>query len=117
MEAFKLRVWELAMKVGNFCGCHQRADRSFFFRGYQFPVCARCFGLWCGYIIGLFAYKFYRPIYILCIGLMLIMLIDWLVQYLEVLMSNNIRRFTTGMLCGYGFINLLIGVIKILFLK
>ena len=25
-------------------GCHCRSDRSFFFRGKQFPLCARCTG-------------------------------------------------------------------------
>jgi uncharacterized membrane protein len=26
--------------------CHQRPERSFFFDGHQFPVCARCTGLY-----------------------------------------------------------------------
>ena len=33
--------------VGRFI-CHQRADRSFFVRGRQMPVCARCTGLYAG---------------------------------------------------------------------
>jgi len=28
--------------------CHQRPERSFFFRGHQFAVCARCTGLYFG---------------------------------------------------------------------
>src|SRR4051812_167741 len=32
--------------------CHQRPDRSFFWQGHQFPVCARCTGI---YLSGAFA--------------------------------------------------------------
>src|SRR3954470_13491308 len=33
--------------VGQFM-CHQRPERSFFLRGHQLPVCARCTGLYAG---------------------------------------------------------------------
>ena len=33
--------------------CHQRPDRSFFWDGQQFPVCARCTGLYLSAAIGL----------------------------------------------------------------
>ena len=33
--------------------CHQRPDRSFFIDGHQFPVCARCTGLYLSGAIGL----------------------------------------------------------------
>ena len=36
------------MRAGAATGCHQLPERSFFFRQYQFPVCARC----CGVLIG-----------------------------------------------------------------
>ena len=26
--------------------CHRKPERSFFFRGHQFPVCARCTGFY-----------------------------------------------------------------------
>jgi uncharacterized membrane protein len=32
--------------------CHQRSERSFHRRGAQFPVCARCFGLYAGALAG-----------------------------------------------------------------
>jgi len=32
--------------------CHQRPDRSFFWDGHQFPVCARCTGLYLSAAIG-----------------------------------------------------------------
>ena len=40
------------MKLGKSSGCHQRADRSFFWHGYQFPICARCTGVVSGYFWG-----------------------------------------------------------------
>jgi uncharacterized membrane protein len=33
--------------------CHQRPERSFFWAGHQFPVCARCTGLYLSAAIGL----------------------------------------------------------------
>ena len=33
--------------------CHQRPDRSFFWDGHQFPVCARCTGLYLSAAIGM----------------------------------------------------------------
>jgi uncharacterized membrane protein len=33
--------------------CHQRPERSFFLDGHQFPVCARCTGLYVSAAIGL----------------------------------------------------------------
>lgn len=32
--------------------CHQRAERSFHYQGAQYPVCARCFGLYAGAVVG-----------------------------------------------------------------
>ena len=33
--------------------CHQRPDRSFFWNAHQFPVCARCTGLYLSAALGL----------------------------------------------------------------
>lgn len=32
--------------------CHQRPERSFHWHGVQLPVCARCFGLYAGAVVG-----------------------------------------------------------------
>jgi uncharacterized membrane protein len=32
--------------------CHQRSERSFHYDGAQYPVCARCFGLYAGAVVG-----------------------------------------------------------------
>jgi uncharacterized membrane protein len=36
--------------------CHQRPERSFFLDGHQFPVCARCTGLYLSAAAGLMAW-------------------------------------------------------------
>jgi uncharacterized membrane protein len=40
--------------------CHQRPERSFFWDAHQFPVCARCTGLYVSAAIGLAAWITYR---------------------------------------------------------
>ena len=52
----KLKIWIKLMKMGAKLGCHQMPERSFFYKGYQFPVCARCTGLMAGYLLGIFVY-------------------------------------------------------------
>ena len=36
-----------------FFGCHARPDRSFYWNGKQFPICARCTGELAGMIAGI----------------------------------------------------------------
>ena len=104
----KIKTWETLMKIGNLCGCHQRADRSFFIAGYQFPICARCTGFYLGYTTALILYRIsHIPIW-LCALFMLIMFVDWFLQYKNICQSTNFRRLITGFLCGYGLLNLVI---------
>ena len=37
--------WVSLMEYGHKIGCHQMPERSFFYKEYQFPVCARCTGV------------------------------------------------------------------------
>lgn len=85
-----------------FCGCHQRADRSFFVKGQQMPVCARCEGEIIGMIIAVIAIFFLRPGFVVPAVLMIPMIVDGLIQNLGHIESNNIRRLITGILFGYG---------------
>lgn len=112
MKNFRLKLWEIAMKVGNACGCHQMADRSFFIKDYQFPLCARCTGVWIGYTAALIAQKKYTPSLWLCLAFMLIMFADWFLQYKRICQSTNFRRLVTGILCGYGLLSIIIIFIK-----
>lgn len=101
------------MKIGRNIGCHQQSCRSFFYKNYQFPVCARCTGI----LIGEF---FVAPIVLLLFGynnvylniiLLLVMIVDGVLQYFNLLKSSNIRRFVTGLGAGYALTSLIVYLI------
>jgi uncharacterized membrane protein len=103
------RLWAYSMTFGSYCGCHQRPERSFTFRQYQFPICARCTGVFIGQIISVvFLILEYQGYIYLDLIFMSIMFIDWFIQALKIRSSTNSRRLITGILCGFGYVNLLI---------
>ncbi|MBQ6634207.1 MAG: DUF2085 domain-containing protein [Ruminococcus sp.] len=107
----KIKLWIKLMNIGSrVWGCHQIPERSFFFRGWQFPICSRCTGIIIGESLGFTRIK--RPNAAkVCIVLMIPLIIDGLIQFKTEYESNNQKRFVTGLLFGYGFINLLISLI------
>lgn len=86
-------------------GCHCRADRSFFFRGKQFPICARCTGIGIGFLLAVVSLWFYRPPFVLAVLLMIPMIVDGILQLKTAYESRNIIRCITGLLFCYGFIS------------
>jgi uncharacterized membrane protein len=40
--------------------CHQLAERSFFLGGYPLAVCSRCFGIYCGLLVGFLVFPLIR---------------------------------------------------------
>jgi len=94
------------MRLGACTGCHQRPDRSFFWKKYQFPVCARCCGVMLSYLIAIPLYMLWGSNYIICIVSAVIMLIDWSLQFLGIRQSTNCRRFITGLFGGYGIMTI-----------
>ena len=111
-KSTKIKTWAFFMRLGNRCGCHQREDRSFKIKGWQFPICSRCTGILVGQLLGIFIYifQFRIPIYISCIFL-LIMFFDWYIQYKKIRESTNIRRFITGTLAGIAQVAIFIEII------
>ena len=111
-KSTKIKTWAFFMRLGNRCGCHQREDRSFKIKGWQFPICSRCTGILVGQLLGIFIYifQFRIPIYISCIFL-LIMFFDWYIQYKKIRESTNIRRFITGTLAGIAQVAIFIKII------
>lgn len=111
-------LW-LLRTAGNFSGCHQLPERSFFYKGKQFPVCARCTGVSIGQLLavlvnvvfllgrkhnGRYALGTHAPfISALCLS---VMGTDWLAQETKIKPSTNPRRFLTGILGGFGLFNL-----------
>ena len=100
------------MRLGNRCGCHQREDRSFFIGEFQFPVCSRCFGILTGQVIGitLYIFKIRIPFYIDLLFL-LIMFLDWYIQYKKIRESTDMGRFLTGNLAGIAQISIILKII------
>jgi uncharacterized membrane protein len=87
--------------------CHRQPERSFFYKGKQFPVCARCTGIHLGY----FSYPFflfnflYFPIAITFL-LLIPTILDGLTQAYWDRESNNWLRVTTGIGAGMGLMSL-----------
>ena len=114
-KSTKIKTWAFFMRLGNRCGCHQREDRSFHIKGWQFPICSRCTGILVGQLLGIVIYifQFRIPIYISCIFLF-IMFLDWYIQYKKIRESTNIRRFITGTLAGIAQVAIFMEIIFIL---
>ena len=96
------------MNIGKYI-CHQKPERSFFIKGRQFPVCARCTGFYSGLVVYLVYSIFYSNNYdlsmlILSIILMIPVAVDGLTQYFGPRESTNKLRFITGFIGGIGLI-------------
>ena len=103
------------MVVGKWSGCHQIPERSFSIKGMQFPICARCTGIVLGYIIDVIflLIRVNVPVEV-CASFIMLMFLDWFVQYIEILPSTNIRRFVTGTLCGIGYFQIIIKIVGVI---
>lgn len=105
-------------------GCHRIPERSFFYRGTQFPVCARCTGVFLGHHS--FA-AFYVALILLghelkpgagsllvAALLMAPMAADWALQEYGGIGSTNFRRLVTGVLCGVSLAYISISVLMLI---
>ncbi len=101
-ENRKMRLWLRAMELGAAGGCHQMPERSFFAGRWQLPVCARCLGLLCGWLLGLGLAAAGRTGPRAALWL-LPMAADGSAQRLGLYNSTNPRRFATGLLAGAGW--------------
>lgn len=89
-------------------GCHCRKDRSFHYKGIQFPICARCTGELVGIVSSTFSCFFFRFSIKFCLLLLIPMILDGIIQLKTTYESNNRRRFFTGFLFGYAFMMLFV---------
>jgi uncharacterized membrane protein len=87
--------------------CHRKPERSFFYKGAQFPLCARCTGIFFGFL-SLFYFTigitYFNPL--MAIALILPTYLDGWFQALFDWESTNWRRFTTGLIAGIGIMSL-----------
>ena len=107
------------MKIGAHAGCHQLYERSFHVKGWQFPVCTRCTGLFVGEVSGLlmligrgvfekYSFMIFFAVWVVAL---LPLAIDGLGQLAEKWVSNNGRRFVTGLICGLFSTTLIIKIV------
>ncbi|MBS5549217.1 MAG: DUF2085 domain-containing protein [Oscillospiraceae bacterium] len=89
-----------------FFGCHCRSDRSFFWKGKQLPICARCTGELAGILGAVIAFPFVQLVPAICIVMLFPLLLDGLLQSLTAYESKNWRRLFTGILFGFGLTTL-----------
>ncbi|MDR0653084.1 MAG: DUF2085 domain-containing protein [Synergistaceae bacterium] len=80
--------------------CHCLAERSFFIAGRQFHICARCTGIFTGYIFSVLLLPLRRYTLFLFPLFLLIILLDGGTQFLNFRESNNMLRFSSGL--GFG---------------
>lgn len=117
MSKLRSSIIDLLWEMGGY-GCHQIPERSFFYKGEQFPVCARCTGVAAGQVLCVCAALMKKRIFnIHCILLLIPMGIDWLVQFVNIKESNNVRRFITGILGGFAVFGLYINLFTYLWNK
>ena len=103
-EQFLIRVFVDNLTLCKYWRCHQLSERSFFVRGRQFHLCARCTGIITGYFLSPLAYftlgeevTFY---FIICA---MIIALDGFTQLWKLRESANILRFVTGLSFGLTF--------------
>jgi uncharacterized membrane protein len=117
----KTKFWIMLMKIGAYTGCHQLHERSFSFGDYQFPVCARCTGLFFGQIIGIITGILFININLKLLLFALISLfllgIDGLGQLKKLWVSTNVRRLATGFSCGFFIMIFHINIINLIIKK
>jgi uncharacterized membrane protein len=87
----------------NLISCHRLPERSFFFRGKQFPFCARCTGINISFLlIPVFTLNIIVINLAISFFLMAPAVIDGLTQAFCNRESNNYLRLATGLMMGLG---------------
>lgn len=112
MSGLRQTVLELIRSIGNHSGCHQLPERSFFYKGKQFPVCARCTGVSLGQLAAVIAAFFWHIPSVLALALLSVMGLDWGIQEFGIKESTNHRRFITGICGGFGLFTLYINIVR-----
>ena len=87
-----MRVW-IYKWLPIIFGCHCRSDRSFYWKGTQFPICARCTGELVGILLCPVTFPLVSWSPWIFAVLMLPMILDGVIQMLTSYESNNRRRF------------------------
>ena len=88
--------------------CHQNASRCFYFLGYPLAVCARCLGIYIGFMLGTFLYpavrgfsSIYLPQTKLFLCLSAPVVLDTLGNFLLIWSTPGWIRFVFGLTWGW----------------
>ncbi|RLG27659.1 DUF2085 domain-containing protein [Methanosarcinales archaeon] len=86
--------------------CHSIPDRCFTYNNRCLPICARCMGILIGGVASLLIFNIFNIYlsYHISIILVIPMILDGGLQYVDYTPSTNNRRFVTGFLFGVGTI-------------
>ena len=117
MSRLRKTLVKFLYEIGEQSGCHRIPERSFFYKGHQFPVCARCTGVAVGQFMAVIIGFFLSLPVCISLFFLSIMGIDWGIQELNIKKSTNCRRFITGLLGGFGLFSIYISVWKFLYHK
>ena len=99
--------------------CHRLPERSFFIKGHQFPVCARCTGFYISLAI-VVLYDLLVPIKVTFNGfiggifLCMPFIVDGFTQYWGFRQSTNLLRLITGLLGTIGIVLAFGYIVKVL---
>ncbi len=87
--------------------CHQISSRSFHYHEYPFAVCARCFGFYAGFWLGVVIYPFFRALNntdsfsrVWLFAAMVPMGIDFSLTFFEIWENTHVSRSLTGLILG-----------------
>lgn len=106
-------VLDTIYELGDNSGCHQMPERSFFYKGKQFPVCARCTGVAIGQTTAILLALFKRFLsFPYALFLLALMGIDWGIQAIHMKESTNLRRLVTGICGGLGLFSIYIIILR-----
>lgn len=86
----------------NIVSCHRLPERSFFWKGRKFPMCARCLGIYAGYLFMPIFWFWFSATWILGLILVIPTFLDGMTQAMFGRESTNWLRMTTGILAGIG---------------
>jgi uncharacterized membrane protein len=106
------KTYDLLMRLGYKSGCHQMPERSFRWRGRQFPICARCTGVLIGNTFAYTLFFAWFPPWWVCVTGCAVILADWSAQQFKIRESTNLRRLITGIIGGYSLSTLYCLAIK-----
>lgn len=82
--------------------CHQEADRCFLYHGLPLAVCARCLGLYIGFVFGLLGSLFLARFRMILLAHPRLLLLFVVPMALDLLLPNNHwSRLLTGMAASF----------------